>query len=95
MGRKSDAADRTLTAASTFSDFSLTPQTTRPFCNTSMASNKAAKDDDWEKAEGVPSLSEPFIQKYLSGRDALVQQEKKQRSGWWSKRRIVAQYYMV
>lgn len=46
-----------------------------------MASNEAVKDDDWEQAEGVPSLSEPFIQKYLTGRDALVQQEKKQRSG--------------
>lgn len=47
----------------------------------SMASNEAASGDDWEKAEGVPNLSEPFIQKYLSGRDALVQQEKRQRSG--------------
>lgn len=47
-----------------------------------MASNEAVKDDDWEKAEGVPSMSEPFIQKYMAGRDALVQQEKKQRSGW-------------
>lgn len=47
-----------------------------------MGSHEAATDDDWEKAEGVPSLSEPFIQKYMSGRDALVQQEKKQRSGW-------------
>lgn len=41
----------------------------------------AASDADWEQAEGVPSLSDPFIQKYLQGRDALVQQEKKQRSG--------------
>lgn len=49
-----------------------------------MAPNETANDDDWEKADGVPSLSEPFIQKYLAGRDALVQQEKKQRSGWWS-----------
>ncbi|KAJ4357613.1 uncharacterized protein N0V89_002189 [Didymosphaeria variabile] len=37
-------------------------------------------DSAWEQAEGVPSLGDPFIQKYLSGRDALVQQEKKQRS---------------
>jgi adenosine deaminase CECR1 len=35
----------------------------------------------WAKAEGVPRLTDPFIQKYLSGRDALVQQEKRQRSG--------------
>jgi adenosine deaminase CECR1 len=47
-----------------------------------MTSNEAVNGDDWEKAEGVPSLSDPFIQKYLSGRDALVQQEKKLRSGW-------------
>ncbi|KAF2796110.1 Metallo-dependent hydrolase [Melanomma pulvis-pyrius CBS 109.77] len=40
----------------------------------------AANDPAWEQAEGVPSLSDPFIQKYLSGRDALVEQEKKQRS---------------
>lgn len=37
-------------------------------------------DDAWAEAEGVPKLSDPFIQKYLSGRDALVEQEKKQRS---------------
>jgi hypothetical protein len=42
---------------------------------------EATTDDDWEQAEGVPSLSDPFIQKYLAGRDALVQEEKKQRSG--------------
>lgn len=47
-----------------------------------MASNDIKHDEDWEKTEGVPSLSDPFIQKYMSGRDALVQQEKKQRSGW-------------
>ena len=32
------------------------------------------------KAEGVPSLEDSFIQKYLDGRDALVNQEKRQRS---------------
>lgn len=37
--------------------------------------------EEWEKAQGIPSLSDPFIQKYHAGRDALVQQEKKQRSG--------------
>jgi hypothetical protein len=41
----------------------------------------AAADDGWERAEGVPDPTDPFIQKYLAGRDALVQQEKKQRSG--------------
>lgn len=46
-----------------------------------MAENESQRDADWEREEGVPSLSDPFIQKYLQGRDALVQQEKRQRSG--------------
>jgi adenosine deaminase CECR1 len=46
-----------------------------------MASNEVEDIEEWAKAEGVPSLTDPFIQKYLSGRDALVQQEKRQRSG--------------
>jgi adenosine deaminase CECR1 len=41
-----------------------------------------ANDEEWAQAEGVPSLADPFIQKYLTGRDALVEQEKRQRSGW-------------
>ena len=36
------------------------------------------QEDDFD----VPSLDEPFIQKYLDGRDALIEQEKTQRSGW-------------
>jgi adenosine deaminase CECR1 len=47
-----------------------------------MATNEATNDEEWAQAEGVPSLTDPFIQKYLQGRDALVQQEKRQRSGW-------------
>jgi hypothetical protein len=66
----------------TFRTSDLKPQSSHSHFE--MASNEAVKDDDWEKAEGVPSMSEPFIQKYMAGRDALVQQEKKQRSGWWS-----------
>lgn len=39
-------------------------------------------EDEWEEvAQTVPSVDEPFIQKYLSGREALIAQEKKQRSG--------------
>jgi hypothetical protein len=54
---------------------------TFPFgCYTSF--DMASEDiEAWAAAEGVPTLAEPFIQKYLSGRDALVEQEKKQRSG--------------
>jgi adenosine deaminase CECR1 len=47
-----------------------------------MASSTPEEIEAWAKAEGVPSATDPFIQKYLSGRDALVEQEKKQRSGW-------------
>jgi len=46
-----------------------------------MAQESTANEEAWARAEGVPSLSDPFVQKYLAGRDALVQQEKKQRSG--------------
>lgn len=39
-------------------------------------------DDEWVEVEqGVPGKDEPFIQKYLSGREALIKEEKKQRSG--------------
>ncbi|KAF2033179.1 Metallo-dependent hydrolase [Setomelanomma holmii] len=47
-----------------------------------MAPNDTEDIEAWAQAEGVPSLSDPFIQKYLSGRDALVEQEKKQRSDY-------------
>ena len=36
-------------------------------------------DLEWELDEGIPQVSDPFIQKYLSGREALIAQEKKQR----------------
>jgi hypothetical protein len=39
-------------------------------------------DEEWEAAEGIPRLEDPFIQQYLNGRDALVAQEKQKRSGW-------------
>ena len=39
-------------------------------------------DDEWEEVkESLPAKEEPFINKYLSGRDALIGQEKRQRSG--------------
>lgn len=37
-------------------------------------------DEAWAREQGVPSLEQPFLQKYLDGRDALIQQEKRQRS---------------
>lgn len=44
----------------------------------------SVQDDDaaWLQQLGVPRLEDQFIQKYLDGRDKLVQEEKKQRSGW-------------
>jgi adenosine deaminase CECR1 len=36
---------------------------------------------EWELSEGVPQVEDPFIQKYLDGRGALIEEEKKQRHG--------------
>ncbi|MCJ1473932.1 hypothetical protein MMC13_002588 [Lambiella insularis] len=35
---------------------------------------------DWEVEEGLPQFSDPFLQQYLSGRSALIDQEKSTRS---------------
>ena len=35
---------------------------------------------DWEIEEGLPQHSDPFIQKYYAGREALIEQEQSQRS---------------
>ena len=35
----------------------------------------------WKMEEGVPQVEDPFIQKYLYGRNALIAEEKKQRHG--------------
>ncbi|KAI9682865.1 MAG: hypothetical protein M1829_006299 [Trizodia sp. TS-e1964] len=38
-------------------------------------------EDEWDEvAEGIPQPEDPFIQKYFQGRDALIEEEKKQRS---------------
>lgn len=39
------------------------------------------EEAEWAREQGVPSFEEPFIQRFLQSRDALVAQEKKQRSG--------------
>ncbi|KAJ9203145.1 hypothetical protein DTO166G4_238 [Paecilomyces variotii] len=36
-------------------------------------------DDEWELDEGIPQFGDPFIQKYINGREALIQEERKQR----------------
>jgi adenosine deaminase CECR1 len=39
-------------------------------------------DDEWaEVVQGIPTKDEPFVNKYRDGREALIAQEKKQRSG--------------
>jgi hypothetical protein len=39
-------------------------------------------EDEWEEvAQDIPAKDEPFITKFLFGRDALIDEEKKQRSG--------------
>ncbi|RAO68954.1 uncharacterized protein BHQ10_004966 [Talaromyces amestolkiae] len=40
---------------------------------------RSEEDIAWEKSEGIPQVEDPFIQKYLNGRDALIEQEHKQR----------------
>ncbi|KAF2857683.1 Metallo-dependent hydrolase [Piedraia hortae CBS 480.64] len=37
-------------------------------------------DSEWAEELGIPNVEEPLIQKYLDGRDALIEQEKRQRS---------------
>ncbi len=39
-------------------------------------------EDEWaEVVQGIPAKDEPFLKKYLDGREALIAQEKKRRSG--------------
>lgn len=51
-----------------------------------MTSNSLTESEadisDWEREEGLPQLSDQFIQKYLEGREALIDQEKTQRSDY-------------
>lgn len=36
---------------------------------------------EWELDQGIPQTEDPFIQKYMQGREKLIEQEKKQRHG--------------
>lgn len=38
-------------------------------------------DLEWELEEGIPQFEDQFIEKYMQGREALIEQEKKQRHG--------------
>jgi adenosine deaminase CECR1 len=43
-------------------------------------------DEEWEIiSQDLPGIDEPFLQKYLHGRNALIAEEKKQRSGEYSR----------
>lgn len=42
---------------------------------------RSKEDIEWEKSEGIPQVDDPFVQKYLNGRNALIEQEHKQRHG--------------
>lgn len=56
------------------------------FVASKMATEQDFSDDgsidsqlEWELEEGIPQPDDPFIQKYYAGRQALIEQEKKQR----------------
>lgn len=39
-------------------------------------------EDEWEEiSQDIPKLEDPFIQKYVKGQQALIAEEKSQRSG--------------
>lgn len=45
------------------------------------ASHRLA-DEDWEELkQDIPKLEEPFLQQYFKGQQALIAEEKSQRSG--------------
>ncbi len=47
-----------------------------------MAWPSPMPDDEWaEVQQEIPAKDQPFINKYISGREALIAQEKNQRSG--------------
>jgi adenosine deaminase CECR1 len=47
-------------------------------------------DEEWESiSQDLPDKDEPFLQKYLHGRDALIVEEKKQRSGKYTELEFV------
>lgn len=51
------------------------------------AGKERATDDDadaeveWEISEGIPQPSDAVVEKYFQGREALIMQEDKHRSG--------------
>ena len=39
------------------------------------------EDIAWEREQGIPQPDDPFIEQYFNGRDKLIAQEDKHRSG--------------
>jgi len=50
--------------------------------NSDPDSDVGSQISDWEIEEGLPQLEDQFIRKYLQGREALIDQEKSQRSDY-------------
>lgn len=49
---------------------------------TMAAPNFGMDNETWDEiSQTIPPKNDPFIQKYLSGRDTLIAEEKKQRYG--------------
>lgn len=47
-----------------------------------MSNETTYTDEEWEEiSQDLPKESDPFIQKYIQGREALIAQENKKRSG--------------
>lgn len=46
-----------------------------------MALSHMSKEEWEELAQTIPNKDDAFIQKYMAGREALIAEEKKQRSG--------------
>ena len=49
-----------------------------------MALSNMSKEEWEEIAQTIPSKDDAFIQKYMTGREALIAEEKKSRSGMYT-----------
>lgn len=49
-----------------------------------MALSHMTKEEWEEIAQTIPSKDDAFIQKYMTGREALIAEEKKSRSGMYN-----------
>jgi hypothetical protein len=57
--------------------------------------NMAFTDEEWDEVrEDMPATDDPFLRKYLDGREALIVEEKKRRSGE-SSRQLLSQGGML